>query len=70
MILIVFTILMLIVGGGLAMYEKSLDKEMSQRSCYDILLIKSSVRAIQGMLVSESMLDYKRNKVSRKNSKF
>ncbi len=70
MILIVFTILMLIVGGGLVMYEKLLDKEINQRSRYDIFLIKSSVRAIQGMLVSESMLDYKRNKVSRKNSKF
>lgn len=70
MILIIFIVLVLAVGSWLVLYEHYLDEKQNRQSCYDIRYIKGAVRGIEGMLVSESMLQYKRNKVSKKYSRF
>lgn len=70
MILLFFMLLMLIVCVGLVKYAYYLEKKTNQRSCYSGLFVKGAVRGIVEMFVSESMLQYRRNAVNRKNSKF
>lgn len=70
MILVIFIVLMLAVAGWLRIYEMYLDKKINQRSCYDLRYVKGAVRGIEGMLVSESMLQYRRDKVNKRHSKF
>lgn len=68
--LLFLVVLMLIVGYCLVRYAYSLEEKANQQSCYDTRYVKGAVRGVEGMFVSESMLDYKRNKVNGKKSKF
>lgn len=70
MILLFFLLLMGGIGYGLVKYAYHLEKKANQQSCYSIDRVKGAVRGIEGMFVSESMLQYKRDKVNRKGSKF
>lgn len=70
MILLFFLLLMGGIGYGLVKYAYHLEKKANQRSCYSTYRVKGAVRGIEGMFVSESMLQYKRDKVNRKGSKF
>lgn len=70
MILLFFILLMLIVCCGLIKYAYYLEEKANQQSCYSSLFVKGAVRGIVEMFASESMLQYRRNNVNRKNSKF
>ena len=70
MVLIFFVFLMLLIGCGLVKYAYYIEEKANQQSCYSTCYVKGAVRGMEGMFVSESMLQYRRNKVNKKNSKF
>ena len=51
---------------GKAIYEM----KSSNTSCYDTCFTRSSVRVMEGLITSNSMLENMREKLSKKNSKF
>lgn len=70
MALTFFIFLLLVVGFGLIKYAHYVEEKANKQSCYTAYRVKGAVRGIEGMFVSESMLQYRRNKLNKKNSKF